>query len=192
MARINLLPWRDELREARKKQFLAVLFVVLIAAVGLVFLSNLLIGGLLSNQSARNHYLQQEIVALDERIRKVQEIRTMREQLLSRMQVIQDLQSNRSVMPRLFDQLVRTLPDGVYYSSLAMQGQGISIAGFAESNNRVSTLMRNLEASPWLSGATLAGVKSIENEHLEGQANQFQLTIRRNHPKAGELQGASQ
>jgi len=192
MARINLLPWRDELREERKKQFVIVLFGVLVIAAGLVFLSNLFVSDLLDNQNARNSYLQKEIAALDERIKQVREIREMRTQLLGRMQVIQDLQSNRQVMPRLFDQLVRTLPDGVYYSSLSMQGQRISINGFAESNNRVSTLMRNLEASPWLAGATLSGVKAIENAYLDGQANQFQLTVRQNRPKASEVQGASQ
>jgi len=192
MARINLLPWRDELREERKKQFVIVLFAVLVIAAGLVFLSNLFVSGRLDNQNARNSYLQKEIASLDERIKQVREIREMRTQLLGRMQVIQDLQSNRSVMPRLFDQLVRTLPDGVYYSSLSMQGQRISINGFAESNNRVSTLMRNLEASPWLAGATLSGVKAIENAYLDGQANQFQLTVRQRRPNANEVQGASQ
>jgi len=191
MARINLLPWRDELREERKKQFVIVLFGVLVIAAGLVFLSNLFVSDLLDNQNARNSYLQKEIAALDERIKQVREIREMRTQLLGRMQVIQDLQSNRSVMPRLFDQLVRTLPDGVYYSSLSMQGQRISINGFAESNNRVSTLMRNLEASPWLAGATLSGVKAIENAYLDGQANQFQLTVRQRRPNASEVQGAN-
>jgi len=146
MARINLLPWRDERREARKKQFVMVLFGMLIIAAGLVFLSDQFIGGMLDDQNTRNRYLNQEIASLDERIKKVREIRETRQQLLGRMQVIQDLQSNRAIMPRLFDQLVRTLPDGVYYSSLVMQGQRISIGGFAESNNRVSTLMRNLEA----------------------------------------------
>ncbi|KXU37557.1 pilus assembly protein PilN [Ventosimonas gracilis] len=192
MARINLLPWREERNEERKKQFVVVLFGTLVIAGGLVFLGNQFVSGLLDNQSARNSYLRKEITSLDERIKQVQEIREMRTQLLGRMQVIQDLQSNRQVMPRLFDQLVRTLPDGVYYSSLAMQGQRISIDGFAESNNRVSALMRNLEASPWLAGATLSGVKAIENAHLDGQANQFQLTVRQSRPKAGEVQGASQ
>jgi len=192
MARINLLPWREERNEERKKQFVVVLFGTLVIAGGLVFLGNQFVSGLLDNQSARNSYLRKEITSLDERIKQVQEIREMRTQLLGRMQVIQDLQSNRQVMPRLFDQLVRTLPDGVYYSSLAMQGQRISIDGFAEFNNRVSALMRNLESSPWLAGATLSGVKAIENAHLDGQANQFQLTVRQSRPKAGEVQGASQ
>jgi len=183
MARINLLPWRDELREESKKQFVISLFCTLLVAAGLVFVGHLIMSGLQDNQNARNRYLQQEIAKLDERIRQVREIREMREQLLGRMRVIQELQASRSIMPRLFDQLVRTLPDGVYYSTLGMQGQRVSISGFAESNNRVSALMRNLDASDWLAGATLAGVKAIDNEHLDGQANQFQLTVRQSRPQ---------
>jgi len=192
MARINLLPWRDERREVRKKQFITVLVGVLVVAGGLVFLSGQFIDGLLDEQNARNRYLNQEIATLNERIKQVNEIREMRTQILGRMQVIQDLQGNRTAMPRLFDQLVRTLPDGVYYSSLIMQGGRISMSGTAESNNRVSALMRNLEASPWLAGSTLSGVKAVADGNLDGAANQFQLTVRQNRPKAGQEKGAIQ
>jgi len=184
MARINLLPWREELREEHKKQFLITLFGVLIAAVVLVFLADQVIGAMLEQQNARNNYLKREIATLDERIRQVRAIRELREQLLSRMEVIQDLQGNRTVMPRLFDQIVRTLPDGVYYSTLSKQGTRLSINGFAESNNRVSALMRNMDDSPWLTSSTLSGVRAIENAHLDGQANQFQMTVQQSRPKA--------
>jgi len=189
MARINLLPWRDELREERKRQFVMILLGMLVLAAGLVFLGGQFIDGLQAEQGARNSYLKKEIGTLDERINKVREISTQRQQLLGRMQVIQDLQSNRSVMPRLFDQLVRTLPDGVYYSSLTMQGQHISINGFADSNSRVSTLMRNLDASEWLTEPTLSGVKAVENGKMDGQSNQFQLAVRMSQPPASEVQG---
>jgi len=188
MARINLLPWRDERREERKKQFITALVGVLVIAGGLVFLSGQFIESLHEQQNARNRYLTEEITSLDERIKQVREIREMRKQLLGRMQVIQDLQGNRTAMPKLFDQLVRTLPDGVYYSALLLQAGNINMSGVAESNNRVSALMRNLEASPWLTGATLSGVKAAG----DGAANRFQLTVRQSRPKASDAQGVAQ
>jgi len=183
MARINLLPWREARNEERKKQFVVALFGTLVIAGGLVFLGNEFVTDMLNNQTERNRYLQKEIATMDERIKKVQEIREIREQLLGRMQVVQSLQSNRTTMPRLFDQLVRTVPDGVYYSTLALQGTRINISGFAESNSRVSALMRNLDESDWLKGSTLSGVKAIDNPHLDGQVNQFQLTVQQSRPQ---------
>jgi len=192
MARINLLPWRDERREERKKQFITALVGVLVIAGGLVFLSGQFIESLHEQQNARNRYLTEEITSLDERIKQVREIREMRKQLLGRMQVIQDLQGNRTAMPKLFDQLVRTLPDGVYYSTLLLQAGNINMSGVAESNNRVSALMRNLEASPWLTGATLSGVRAVGDGNLNGGANRFQLTVRQSRPKASDAQGVAQ
>jgi len=190
MARINLLPWRDAKREERKKHFLLALGATLAIAAGLVFLSGQFLDGLLEQQNARNQFIQTEIAKLDERIKKVREVREQRQQILGRMQVIQDLQGNRSLMPHLFDQLVRTLPDGVFFSSLDMQGQRINISGYAESSNRVSALMRNMDSSPWLSGATLSAVRATDSAPLGGQANQFQLTVRQNRPSAEQLKGA--
>jgi len=192
MARINLLPWRDALREERKKHFLITLVGTLAVGGGLVFLGGQFLDGLLEQQNARNQFIQTEIAKLDERIKKVREVREQRQQILGRMQVIQDLQGSRSIMPRLFDQLVRTLPDGVYFSSLDMQGQRLNIIGYAESSNRVSTLMRNLDASPWLSGATLSAVRATDSAPLGGQANQFHLTVNQSRPPADQPKGAIQ
>jgi len=192
MTQINLLPWREERNEERKKQFLVVLFSTLAIAGGLVFLGNEIVSGMLNNQNNRNGYLQTEIATLDERIKLVEEIREMRKQLLARMQVVQDLQSNRTTMPRLFEQLVSTLPEGVYYGTLGMQGTRISINGFAESNNHVSALMRNLDGSDWLKGSVLSGVKAIDNKHLNGQANQFQLTVLQSRPQVAKTQEGAQ
>jgi len=192
MARINLLPWRDELREERKKQFVAALFFTLLMGGALVFFGDQIVTAMLDNQTERNRYLQKEIATLDERIKQVQEILERRSQLLSRIQVIQDLQSNRTTMPRLFDQLVRTLPDGVYYDTLTMQGARISISGFAESNNRVSALMRNLDESDWFKGSNLSGVKAIDNRYLNRQANQFHLTVQQSRPQVAKTQGDGQ
>ena len=118
MARINLLPWREQLREERKQHFLVTLAGVLVVACGLVFLGDQYLSSAIDTQSARNDFLKKEIATLDARIQEIKELKTRRQQLLERMKIIQDLQGNRSIIARVFDQLVRTLPDGVYFTSL--------------------------------------------------------------------------
>ena len=147
MARINLLPWREQLREERKQRFLVSLAGVFIVAAGLVFLGDQMLSAAIDNQNARNDFIKKEIAVLDARINEISELKTRRQQLLERMKIIQDLQGNRPIIGRVFDQLVRTLPDGVYFTSVKMSGKSIAIVGAAESNNRVSNLMRNLDGS---------------------------------------------
>ncbi len=167
MARINLLPWREELREQRKQQFLVILGGVLVASAALVFLGDQYFTAAIENQNARNDFLRKEIVVLDARIKEISELKSRRQQLLERMKIIQDLQGNRPIIGRVFDQLVRTLPDGVYFTDLKMTGKNIAIAGAAESNNRVSNLMRNMDASEWLTAPTLNEVKAVKAQMKE-------------------------
>ncbi|SDU29414.1 type IV pilus assembly protein PilN [Pseudomonas pohangensis] len=189
MARINLLPWREQLREERKQQFLVSLAGVLVLAVGLVFLGNQYLNAAIDNQNARNDFLKKEIATLDARIQEIKELKTRRQQLLERMKIIQDLQGNRSIIARVFDQLVRTLPDGVYFTSLNMTGDSIAINGAAESNNRVSSLMRNLDGSEWLASPNLSEVKAVSSGGVD-QANVFTLSVQQVSPVvAGEEEG---
>lgn len=181
MARINLLPWREQLREERKQRFLIALGGVLLLSGGLVFLGDQYFSSAIENQSARNDFLRKEIAVLDARIKEISELKTRRQQLLERMKIIQDLQGNRPIIGRVFDQLVRTLPDGVYYTGLKMNGHTIAIAGAAESNNRVSNLMRNLDASDWLTSPNLTEVKAVTQGAVD-QANTFQLTVQQTQP----------
>ncbi|AMO79157.1 type IV pilus assembly protein PilN [Pseudomonas citronellolis] len=181
MARINLLPWREQLREERKQRFLVALGGVLLVSGGLVFLGDQYFSSAIENQSARNDFLRKEIAVLDARIKEISELKTRRQQLLERMKIIQDLQGNRPIIGRVFDQLVRTLPDGVYYTGLKMNGHTIAIAGAAESNNRVSNLMRNLDASDWLTSPNLTEVKAVTQGAVD-QANTFQLTVQQTQP----------
>ena len=185
MARINLLPWREQLREERKQRFLVTLGAVLLASGALVFLGDQYFNSAIENQNARNDFLRKEIAVLDARIKEISELKTRRQQLLERMKIIQDLQGNRPIIGRVFDQLVRTLPDGVYFTELKMNGNAISIAGAAESNNRVSNLMRNLDASEWLTAPNLTEVKAVTQGALD-QANVFQLTVRQTQPGEGQ------
>lgn len=181
MARINLLPWREQLREERKQRFLVALGGVLIISAGLVFLAGQYFDRAIEQQNARNDFVRKEIAVLDTRIKEISELRTRRQQLLERMKIIQDLQGNRPIIGRVFDQLVRTLPDGVYFSELKMVGKTISIAGTAEANKRVSDLMRKLDASEWLTSPNLTEVKAITAGAMD-QANVFLLTVQQTQP----------
>lgn len=181
MARINLLPWREQLREERKQRFLVALGGTLAIAAGLVFLAGQYLDGAIGQQSARNDFIKKEIAVLDERIKAIKELKERRAQLLERMKIIQDLQGNRPVIGHVFDQLVRTLPDGVYFTELTRAEKIISITGAAESNNRVSSLMRNLDASEWLVNPVLTEVKAVTAGAID-QANVFQLTVQQTQP----------
>lgn len=195
MARINLLPWREQLREERKQRFLVALGGTLVIAAGLVVLAGQYLDGAIEQQSARNDFIKKEIAVLDERIKAIKELKERRAQLLERMKIIQDLQGNRPVIGHVFDQLVRTLPDGVYFTELTRSEKVISIAGAAESNNRVSSLMRNLDASEWLVAPNLTEVKAVTAGAID-QANVFQLTVQQTQPgeqlDSSPVKGAAQ
>lgn len=191
MARINLLPWREELREERKQRFLVTLAGVLVVAAGAVFLGDQYLNGAIEQQNARNDYISKEVAVLDARIKEISELKTRRQQLLERMKIIQDLQGNRPISGRIFDQLAQTLPDGVYFNTVKMLGKSISIDGAAESNNRVSNLMRNLDTSPWMTGSTLTQVKANSSADTRDQSNVFQLTVQQTQPSSA-TEGAKQ
>ncbi len=181
MAKINLLPWREQLREERKQRFLVSLAGAAVLAVGLLFLADQYLANAIEQQNARNQFISKEIAVLDARISEIKELRERRQQLLERMKIIQDLQGNRPIIGRVFDQLVRTLPDGVYFTDLKMTGKNIAIVGAAESNNRVSNLMRNLDGSDWLEAPNLNEVKAVTAGAVD-QENVFQLTVQQTQP----------
>ncbi|MET3456851.1 MULTISPECIES: PilN domain-containing protein [Pseudomonas] len=181
MARINLLPWREELREERRKRFLLALVGALVGAVGVVLVAVRYFDSAIDHQVARNSHLSEQIAVLDERIKQISELKARRQQLLERMRIIQDLQGNRPVSGRIFDQLVRTLPDGVYFTEVKMEDRTLFIKGAAESNNRVSDLMRNLDSSDLFDAPSLTEVKATTAGQLD-QANVFQLTVRQTRP----------
>lgn len=191
MARINLLPWREQLREERKQRFLVTLVGVLIVAGGAVFLADQYLNAAIDQQNARNEFVRKEISALDARIKEISELKARRQQLVERMKIIQDLQGNRPIAARVFDQLVRTLPDGVYFTDLKMVGKTVSVEGAAESNNLVSSLMRNHDGSDWLTTPNLTEVKAVSADKLD-QANTFKLTVQQTVPSDENEQGDQQ
>ncbi|CEA03800.1 fimbrial assembly family protein [Pseudomonas saudimassiliensis] len=191
MARINLLPWREQLREERKKQFISILVLIVLFAGLLIFLGDRNLNGKIDQQNARNDFLRKEISLLDGRIKEIEQLQARRTQLLDRMKIIQDLQGNRPIIVRVFDELARTLPEGVYFTSVDMKGPVISIKGGAESNSRVSNLMRQMDASDWLTTPNLTAVKAVTQGALD-QANVFEMSVRQTEPGAPAAEGEQQ
>jgi len=191
MAKINLLPWREQRREQLRKEFLLVLGAVAATALLVTLVGSLVINGQIDHQNSRNDYLKSHIAELNKQVAEIKDLQTRRAQLIDRMKVIQDLQGTRPSIVHIFDQLVRTLPDGVYFRALERKGQEITIRGTAESNNRVSSLMRRLEASEWFTEPNLKGVKA--NPQFGEQANDFDLPVKVSTPGAAtdETQGGT-
>lgn len=164
MPRINLLPWREEQRKQRQKNF-AISAVAAIILAGLVtLLSGLFLQGMIDHQNARNQRLEEEIARLDKLIEEIANLERQKDRLLARMEIIEELQRRRPESVHLFDQLVRTLPDGVFYSEVRQTANRVELDGMAESSTRVSALMRNIEASPWLKIPALEVVESEEDK----------------------------
>lgn len=184
MIRINLLPHRELKRAARRRQFNILLGIAVAAGVVTVVLGHSLIAARQSGQEARNAYLEQEIVKLDAQIGEIKKIREQTQALLERKQVVETLQSNRTEVVHLFDQMIRLLPDGLYLKSFKQVGNTINLSGYTQSSARVSTLMRNLEDSPWFESASLIEIKSATVNNL--RANEFVLSIRQTRQQAEE------
>jgi type IV pilus assembly protein PilN len=181
MATINLLPWRDQYRQDKKKEYLGVLGGVFLLALIAGFLWVSSVEGDISSQQNRNAMLTAEIKVLSERVKEIKELKKRREELISRMKVIQDLQGTRPIIVRHFDELVRSVPDGVHLESLSRKGTTISIKGLAESNMRVSSFMRNLDESDWFAAPNLKGVSASQTD--DSYNNSFELIVKTSAPK---------
>jgi type IV pilus assembly protein PilN len=160
MARINLLPWRAERRKLRQKEFLIMLGLAAAAGVVLWFLINMYYNNQISGQNDRNAYLHDQITLVDKQIAEIDELDKKKAKLLARKAVIEQLQANRSQMVHLFDSLVRTIPDGVILTSIQQDGDKLTLEGRSQSNARVSTYMRNLEGSGWMSKPDLSIIEA--------------------------------
>ncbi len=159
--RINLLPHREQKRQARQRQFISLALSLVVLGLAVVALVHGILAARIDNQIARNTLLKQEIAKLDEQIKEIDRLREQISAVLSRKQVVETLQANRSEAVHLLDQLVRQLPDGIYLRSVNQSGAKVTVTGYAQSNARVSTLMRNIEASPWLTDPELVEIKLV-------------------------------
>jgi type IV pilus assembly protein PilN len=173
MARINLLPWREERRKLRQVQFN--IFMGMAAAAGLVTagIMYLWVDKAISDQDARNAFLTQQISLEDKQISQIKDLQDTKQNLLARMQIIQQLQQSRPVVVHLFDQLVKTLPPGVFLTSVTENGSQLILEGTAESSARISTYLRNIDASPWLGSPNLT---VVQKDPVKNGAQHFSIT----------------
>lgn len=165
MARINLLPWREAERKRRQREFAATTGAALATAVLLALGVHLQMESMIAGQQARNQYLQSQIAALDIQIKKIQDLEATKANLIARMNVIQSLQKSRPEVVHLFDELVVTVPEGIFLTKVEQTGKSVIVEGQAQSNARVSSFMRNIEASQWVGDPSL---QLIENKDQTG------------------------
>ena len=184
MARINLLPWRAERRKLRQKEFMTMLGMAAGIALVLSFLIVMYYNGQIEGQMARNQYLRDQIVVVDQQIKEIEELDKKKANLLARKQVIEQLQASRSQMVHLFDELVRTIPEGVRLNSIKQSGQVLTLEGMAQSNARVSSYMRNLEESGWMANPDLSIIEAKGSD--KGLPNAFSLRVTLKSPSEPE------
>ena len=175
MIRINLLPHRELRRKQQQKEFFIVLGVVVGLGATVWFTTHTYLSGQLDEQNGRNTYLEQEIVALDKQIEEIKKVQEQTTALLQRKKIVESLQANRAETVYLLDQLVRQLPDGVYLKSVQQKGSKVAVNGFAQSNARVSTFMRNLESSPYLEKPSLVEIHAITDKST--RLSEFSLSV---------------
>lgn len=181
MIRINLLPHREEKRKARRQQFYALAGLIAVLAGVMVVLGYTVIAGYIGAQEAKNAFLQSEIALLDKDIEKIKGLREKTQALLSRKQVIESLQRDRAEAVRLLSEMTQQIPEGVYLKSLKQEGTKVTVAGYAQSNARVSTVMRNFEASPWLEHPNLIEIKSVDVGRR--RLSEFSMTVMLTRPE---------
>lgn len=160
MIRINLLPHREEARKARREQFYMLLGLVATLGALVVFAVYTLINGAIENQDSKNTFLKSEIAILDKQLEQIKRLKEQTQALLARKQVIENLQRDRGETVYLLSELVKQVPEGVYLKSLKQEGLRVNVTGFAQSNARISALMRNIESSPWLESPQLVESKA--------------------------------
>lgn len=176
MTTINLLPWREALRKERQQQFIAVLGGSVVAMLAIIGLIHLHVAGMIDAQSSRNGFLQSQIDRVEKQIVEINAIEKEKQSLLARMTVIQELQQGRSEMVHIFDQIVRVIPDGVYVTKIEQEQSVLTLQGMAQSNARVSSLMRNLDASEWFKEPKLDEITSNKNKQGTRESK-FKLVV---------------
>ncbi|TAN08454.1 MAG: fimbrial assembly protein [Rhodanobacteraceae bacterium] len=182
MAKINLLPWRAERRERRKREFFTHLGVAAVAAIVLVLLWGFWVSMRIQNQNNRNAYLKAQIAQLDSKITEIKNLQKVKDHLLARKRIVEKLQSSRSQMVHLLDQIVQTIPSGARLTSLKQQGDKLTLDGVAQSNATVADYMRKIEASPWMGPAALQWTRNTSGD--SNAPYEFELVVTLGTPKA--------
>ena len=179
MAHINLLPWREEQRQEQTRQFATVTVLSLILTAAVVFVVHVTFANQIDHQKFRNKMLQDEIKTLDASLKQIETLEETKAQLLARMDIIQSLQQQRPQIVHLFDDFVRTVPEGIYLNTIQQQGKQLTIKGVAESNGRVSAYMRNIDASGWMATPKL---KVIQTKKGTLRSSDFTIVTSQSHP----------
>jgi type IV pilus assembly protein PilN len=174
MPRINLLPWREQERTVRRREFMVAAGGALVAAVIFVACGKLLYSSWTDSQNEKNNLLKKEIVKLDAQIADIQDLENRKQRLVARMEIIEKLQRKRPEIVHLFDEIVKTVPEGIYLTAIKQTGNKLEIHGVAQSSTRVSTFMRNIDSSVWMDNPVLQVVESSRDSPTGG-AN-FTLT----------------
>jgi type IV pilus assembly protein PilN len=188
MIRINLLPHREQARKERRQQFISLAVLMVLAGAALWFVGSVLIGQKIDSQASSNEFLKSEIASLDKDIAEIARLKEQTQSLLARKQVIESLQGNRTQTVVVFNELVRQMPEGVFIKSLKQTGSGINITGYAQSNARVSQLMRNLDASPIFEKPVLQEIKA--SSFNRRQVGEFNLDVSIERPPADDSSGS--
>jgi type IV pilus assembly protein PilN len=176
MTQINLLPWREDRRTVMQRQFLVILAGMALLGGLMVLLADRYATVQVSHQNGRNDYIQRHIAELDAQVIEIRELEKRRADLLERMEIIQGLQGTRPVIVRIFEETVRTLPDRVFFRSMTRTDTVVAVKGTAESNNRVSSLMRRLDSSEWFTAPNLTSVSSAPD--FGEQGSNFELSFK--------------
>lgn len=191
MTTINLLPWREQLREEQKKQFLTIFGIALVVSVLIVVGMHMTMSNSISHQKARNKMIEQEIALLNRKIAEIKNLKKEKESLIARMNIIQELQTSRPLSVHLFDSLVKIIPDGVHVSDIQRENYTVTMIGAAESNSQVSNLMRNISASDWLKKPNLSQIKTVKDDKKANEPayKEFTLKFFIRKPKSEESEG---
>jgi len=182
--RINLLPHREQKRAARQQQFIILAGLALGLGAVVTLAGHAYLSSMIDGQGGRNTYLKAEISKLDKEIEEIKVLKEKTTALLERKKVVEALQSDRSEVVHLLDQLVRLLPDGVYLKSIEQKGKSVTLVGYAQSNARVASLMRNLDNSEWLDNSVLLETKAVMLNNM--RVSEFALTVQLAPPKPAE------
>ena len=177
MPHVNLLPWREERRKERQRQFLSLLLLAVIATTAAFGLVTFQMNRVIGYQQSRNSYLEREIAILDKKIAEIAQLEASKARLLARKEIIDQLQANRSHMVHLFDELVKTLPEGVYLTTITQNGQLLTLSGVAESSARVAAYLRNLDASRWLHDPWLEQIQATETDTTRVQNFSLRVSL---------------
>jgi type IV pilus assembly protein PilN len=189
MAKINLLPWREELKKQKQKDFITSIGLGMLLAASAMLYVHMHVSGQIDEQKGRNEFLVKEISSLDSKIKEIADLDAKKENMIARMDVIQTLQVSRPQVVHLFEEIALTIPEGVYLESLKQSKSSLAVSGVAQANSRVSEYMRNVDASEWLQSPDLKVITANKKAFKKGDSQRvqdFKLQLRQVSPQASK------